>query len=238
MDSDNESKRMKTSLTAIVPVYNEEKFVNKSLEKLASISSVDDILLVDDCSTDKSLEILNAFSDKHKNVRVYSTEQNGGKGSAIKSVFKYIKTDYAIIHDADLEYDPSDIEKMLLYVDLHNKNFVLGSRFLMNSKIQLYRRTYFANKFLSLVFSVFHSKRISDIASCYKLMPATYLRKTTFIENGFAIEVELLAKFLKENKNLIEVPISYKARSYEDGKKIKTKDGFKYIYSILKYRLS
>tara|TARA_B100000700_G_C14827284_1_gene752841 strand:- start:602 stop:811 length:210 start_codon:yes stop_codon:yes gene_type:complete len=69
-------------------------------------------------------------------------------------------------------------------------------------------------------------------------MPATYLRKTTFIENGFAIEVELLAKFLKENKNLIEVPISYKARSYEDGKKIKTKDGFKYIYSILKYRLS
>ena len=132
MDSGNESKRMKTSLTAIVPVYNEEKFVNKSLEKLASISSVDDILLVDDCSTDKSLEILNAFSDKHKNVRVYSTEQNGGKGSAIKSVFKYIKTDYAIIHDADLEYDPSDIEKMLLYVDLDNKNFVLGSRFLMN----------------------------------------------------------------------------------------------------------
>ena len=229
---------MKISLTAIVPVYNEEKFVEKSLKKLLSVTSVDEILLVDDCSTDKSLEILKNFADKYRNIHVYSTNQNGGKGKAIKSAFKHVKTDYVIVHDADLEYEPTDIEKMLAYVDLDKENFILGSRFLMNSKIQLYRRTYFANKFLSLVFSVVHSKKISDIASCYKLMPTKYLRETAFIENGFAIEVELLAKFLKQNKNLIEVPISYEARSYEDGKKIKTKDGFEYIYSILKYRFN
>ena len=114
---------------------------------------------------------------------------------------------------------------------------VLGSRFIGSQpKKIIYRRTYIANKFLSKFFSIIHLKKITDIATCYKLMSSKFFKSTSFKENGFSIEVELISKFLKQSRNIIEIPISYHGRSYKDGKKIKTLDGFKYIYCILKYR--
>lgn len=226
---------MSISLSAIVPVYNEEKFVTDSLNNLLHIKEIDIIYVVDDCSTDKSSEIIKKISMNNKKIKVYKTDVNRGKGGAICLVQDLLKTDYVIIHDADLEYTPTDITKLLKSVNKTKSNLVIGSRFINNKK-QIYLRTYLANKGLSLFFSIVYNVKITDIATCYKLMPTNYFKNTRFSENGFAIEVELLAKYYKTSRDFSEVPISYSARSYKDGKKIKLKDGFKYLYTILKYR--
>tara|TARA_B100000900_G_scaffold258831_1_gene220612 strand:- start:17979 stop:18677 length:699 start_codon:yes stop_codon:yes gene_type:complete len=229
-------KDSKITLTAIVPVFNEELFLNESLERLLKISVIDEIILVDDCSTDNSLKIMQKLTLKNKKIRIYQCNSNVGKGGAIKVAFKKITTDYVVIHDADLEYNPEDIYHLYNEIQQDKNKFVIGTRFTKESKPQIYKRTYFANKFLSFLFSLTYGINVSDIATCYKLIPSSYLMNTSFTENGFAIEVELLAKFLSNNKNYSEIPISYTARSYEEGKKIKFLDGLRYIFVIFKYK--
>ena len=229
---------MKVSLTAVVPVYNEEKFVRGSVEKLLKVQEIDEIFIVDDCSTDNSPSILKKLEEENKKISLFKTSINGGKGKAITKVQDNLNTDYIIIHDADLEYNPEDIKLMIKSINNEKSNLVLGSRFKKDKKKQIYLRTYLANMFLSFLFSVLYFSRITDIASCYKLMPVNYFSNTTFKEPSFSIEVELIAKFLRRGKSVVEVPISYKARSYEEGKKIKLKDGFLYIWAMLIYRFS
>lgn len=226
----------KPSLSAIVPVYNEEKFIETSLTRLLELEIIDTVIVVDDCSTDATFKILLDIQRRDKRIDIVQMNSNSGKGSAISSVFDSLKTDYAIIHDADLEYDPKDVYKLYKNINSNRDNFILGTRFNQFSKPQLYKRTFYANKFLSFLFSVVHNKKISDVATCYKLMPSIYLKNNTFNETGFTIEIELLAKFLKISPNYEEVPITYNPRSYGDGKKIKFVDGFKYIYTIIKYK--
>ena len=228
---------MTTSITAIVPVYNEEKFLKKSVIRLLDIDEINTIYLVDDCSTDRSGKIMDQLSLENNKIRLFQTDKNSGKGKAVCSVQKELTTDYVIIHDADLEYDPRDIKRMIEKIDTNNPNMVLGSRFLHENKKQIYLRTFLANKFLSKVFSIVYFVKVTDIATCYKLMPTDYFKFEQFFEKGFAIEVELLSKYFKSNKNFSEVPINYNARSYEDGKKIKLKDGFKYLFAMFRYRL-
>ena len=143
-----------------------------------------------------------------------------------------------MIHDADLEYFPDDIIEMF---DLSKKNpnsLILGSRFIGNKERKnVYFRTSVANRIMSLFLSFVNFYYISDVASCYKLMPAKFFISQKFKESGFSIEIEILAKFLKYNRSVIEVPIKYEGRSYKEGKKIKTIDGFNYLLSTLKYRL-
>jgi glycosyltransferase involved in cell wall biosynthesis len=227
----------KISLTAVVPVHNEELFLKESLDRLLKINIIDEIVVVDDCSTDNSLNILNELESQNKKLKVFQSNSNVGKGGAIKIGFDNISSEYVIIHDADLEYNPNDIYKLFERILPTKDNFILGTRFTSKSKHQIYRRTYFANKLLSLLFTILYSIRVTDLATCYKLIPSDFLKNTKFIENGFTIEVELLAKYLKINKKYCEVPISYVARSYEEGKKIKFSDGIKYIFAIFKYRL-
>lgn len=228
---------MTTSITAIVPVYNEEKFLKKSVIRLLELEEINTIYLVDDCSTDRSRKIMDQLSLENNKIRLFQTDKNSGKGKAVCSVQKELNTDYVIIHDADLEYDPRDIKSMIEKIDTNNPNLVLGSRFLHENKKQIYLRTFLANKFLSKVFSIIYFVKVTDIATCYKLMPTDYFKFEQFFEKGFAIEVELLSKYFKSNKNFSEVPINYNARSYKDGKKIKLKDAFKYLYAMLRYRL-
>ena len=227
----------KISLTAVVPVHNEELFLKESLDRLLKINIIDEIVVVDDCSTDNSLNILNELESQNKKLKVFQSNSNVGKGGAIKIGFDNISSEYVIIHDADLEYNPNDIYKLFERILPTKDNIILGTRFTSKSKHQIYRRTYFANKFLSLLFTILYSVKVTDLATCYKLIPSDFLKNTKFIENGFTIEVELIAKYLKINKKYCEVPISYVARSYEEGKKIKFSDGIKYIFAIFKYRL-
>ena len=177
------------------------------------------------------------FNSKIPNRYVIAEIGNNHNGS-INLAKKLIDTTHVVIHDADLEYYPEDIKKMVEKAKLSQKSLILGSRFKGNLKREnIYRRTLFANKIMSLFFSIIHFYRVSDIATCYKLMPSSFFKSIDLKEKGFAVEVELIAKFLKSNKSIIEVPIRYSGRSYEEGKKIKASDGLNYIFKTFKYRL-
>lgn len=225
------------NLTVIIPFYNEEKFIKQSLEKVLSSNIADEILLIDDGSTDKSLNIVIDVSKQFSNVRILKNNKNLGKGNALNVAREFINTSHVVIHDADLEYNPEDISMMISKSHFSPNSLILGSRFKGNEfRVNLYKRTYYANKIMSLLFSLIHSYKVSDISTCYKLMPSKFFKNFIIRENGFAIEVEILAKFIKYNKSIIEVPISYQGRSYKEGKKIKSIDGLRYILKTIKYK--
>lgn len=227
------------SLTVVIPFYNEEAFLKKSFDRLYSSGVADLIFLVDDSSTDNSSNIAKEIANSYTNVCYFSNKSNKGKGSALTSIKEDIKTSHLVIHDADLEYDPNDLIG-LKRISFENKNsLILGSRFKGTlDRNNLYKSTYLANRVLSFLFSIINFYKITDIATCYKMFPATFFKNTNFKENGFSIEIEILAKFLKYNKSIIELPIHYSGRSYSQGKKIHIKDGFYYIFNIFKYRFS
>ncbi len=225
---------MKT-LTVLVPFYNEENTILKSIEKLDSLTFINEVILLNDGSTDSSLDMVNKFIKNKRKYKILSYEENIGKGAVLNKSREHISNDYVVIHDADLEYFPKDLIEMFKFAD--GSNLVLGSRFIGNKqRSNIYFRTYIANKVISLFFSLINQKRITDVATCYKLMPTSFFKQNNFKEKGFSIEIEIISKFLKNNKNIVEVPISYNARSYEEGKKIKTKDGFFYLFNTLRYR--
>lgn len=224
------------TLTVIVPFYNEEKTLENSLNRLKKSQIADQVLLIDDCSTDNSVKIAKSFL-ANKGWNLYRNESNSGKGSAIQKALDYINSDLFIVHDADLEYNPLDIIELKKYYENHQNIVVLGSRFLDNKiRINKYFRTKIANKFLSLLFSKVNKVNCTDVATCYKLLESKHLSKLDLEENDFSIEVEILSKFLSMGLTLKEHPISYEGRTYEEGKKIGLSDGFKYIYTIFKYR--
>ena len=224
------------SLGVIVPFYNEEKFLKKSISRLLQLDIINQIVLVDDYSTDSSYSIAENISSMHSNIFLTQTSMNSGKGTAVKKGLELISTTHVIVHDADLEYFPEDIPEMFNQINHDEDCLVLGSRTLgSKERTNLYFFTYFGNKVLTILFSILNNRKLSDIASCYWLVKVESLKKINLSEKGFTIEVEVLSKFIKNKINIVEVPIKYHARSYEDGKKIKFKDGMKILFTIIKY---
>lgn len=226
-----------STLTGVVPVYNEFNYLETSINNLINSKLCDHIIIVDDCSNDGSYEkILNLYAS-NTIITILRNENNLGKGSALNLAFKEVNTSHVVIHDADLEYNPEDIAEMKILSHTSPKAMILGSRFIgkMERK-NLYLRTYIANNVMSQFFSLVNLYKVTDVATCYKLMPAEFVKSIKIKEKGFSIEIELISKFLKFNKEIKECPISYNGRSYEEGKKIKTIDGFKYLVNTLKYR--
>ena len=225
------------TLTAVVPFYNEEKFLEESVSRLLKYNIFETILLVDNNSNDNSKNIARNLSKENKNITLIKTDNVPGKGVAIAKAKDVVKTSHVVIHDADLEYFPDDLVNMWELSLKHENSLILGSRFIgKETRKNIYFRTYAANRFMSLFFSILNFYKISDVASCYKLMPSTFFKNVNIRETGFSIEIELLSKFLKFNKSIIEVPIKYQGRSYSEGKKIKTLDGLKYLFSTIKYK--
>ena len=226
------------NLAVIVPFYNEENYLQKSINRLIDSDIFDQIILVDDCSTDNSASIANENVLKINKIIYLKSPSNKGKGNALNLAKKIIETSHVIIHDADLEYFPDDIVEMFNCVKDNQDSLILGSRFIGNKKREnIYTRTLLANKTMSSFFSFVNGYQVSDVATCYKLMPTSFFKEMDIKENGFSIEIEILSKFLKYNKSIVEVPIKYEGRSYEQGKKIKTSDGFKYLFNTIKYRM-
>jgi len=224
------------TLTVIVPAFNEEKTLKQSLSRLISQNYITQIIIINDGSTDDTAKIIIDFNNLDSRIEVVSNHSNKGKGYSLNLARSFVSSDYVVIHDADLEYDPKDLEEMYKLTD--GNNLIIGSRFIGNKKRNnLYRRTLIANKIMSVFFSIVHQVNVSDIATCYKMMPSKFFKNTTFVEQGFSIEIEMVAKFLKTSRQLLESPISYNGRSYAEGKKIKTSDGFYYLFNTLKYRL-
>ena len=224
------------TLTVLVPAFNEENTISESLERLKNISIITEILVLDDGSTDKTKQLVENAALNNNKIKLINFDSNNGKGAVLNKSREFITSDYVVIHDADLEYFPEDIEEM--FKEVNGDNLILGSRFIGNKKrINLYSRTFLANKGMSLFFSLVNSTKITDVATCYKMMPSSFFKANSFTEKGFSIEIEMLSRFLKTSDQIIEVPISYKGRSYKEGKKIKLQDGFLYLTNTVKYRV-
>lgn len=224
------------TISVIVPFFNEEKFLNKSVMRLIEINLFKKIILVNDKSTDKSNQIAEELALKYDHIILINLEKQSGKGSAIKVALEEIETTHVIVHDADLEYFPSDIPRMFEISSNNPSTLVLGSRTIGSGKRRNnYKITYYGNKILTYLFSLVNLHKVSDIASCYWLIETDILRKLKINEKGFGIEVEVLSKFLKFSENIIEVPINYEGRLYSEGKKIKLKDGIAIFLKVIKY---
>ena len=227
-----------STLAVIIPVFNEENTLQESFNRLNEIDDIlTEIIIVDDCSSDSSRKIMNEIVNQNTKVTVLENSRNLGKGGALMKAQDSVTADFVVIHDADLEYFPRDLRNMYELIKKNNIDLVIGSRFLNDNKKIIYYRTYYANKFLSKVFSIIYKKEVTDVATCYKMMRSSYFKNVKLQERGFSIEVELLAKYFNRNIQFLESSIDYTARTYEEGKKIKVSDGFKYLWSMIKYKL-
>jgi len=226
------------TLDVIVPFYNEEKLLGESVTNLIKANIHDKIYLVNNNSSDNSKEVAQLLTRGREDIFYLEANESMGKGAGIQTAIEYLESTHTIIHDADLEYFPEDIKVMKEFSKKNENSLVLGSRFIGDKeRINKYRRTIFANRFLSSFFSFIYGYSVSDIATCYKLIPNKYLKKMNLSENGFSIEIEIIAKYLKMNSpKIIEVPIRYNGRTFEEGKKINIQDGIQYIIKILYYK--
>ncbi len=223
-------------LTVIVPFYNESSTLKKSLTSLIDEKIADEIILVDDCSTDDSYLIAKNISDNYPSIKLLKKSVNEGKGSAVIFAKNEISYSHLIVQDADLEYSPRDIKKLFNISKNEPACLILGSRTESNIKRKkIYKSLVLINKFYSIIFSILNNYKVSDIATCYMLMPSNFFIENIDKEKGFGIEVEILSSFLQTNNKIIEYPISYVGRKYSEGKKIKLKDGINIFFKIIKY---
>ena len=219
-----------------MPFFNEENTLEIAVTNLVNEDFASEIILVNDGSNDKSYEIATSLQNKHEFIKLIESKENKGKGHALKLGINVASKKFIGVLDADLEYSPNDLKNLFQEIDINNLDIVCGSRFIGDFKRDnIYVRTYLANKFLSMFFSIIHREKVTDIATCLKVFRKTLFDSIDLKANGFSIEVEILAKTLSKSDNFKEFPISYTARSYEEGKKIKLIDGFRYIYSIIRY---
>ena len=227
---------MNKEISVIVPFYNEEKFIEQSVSRLIDTNLFKNIILVNDKSSDTSGQIAEKISEQFDFIELINLDNQKGKGNAIRVGLDYVKTSHLIIHDADLEYFPSDIPEMFDAAKKNPSCLVIGSRTIgKKNRNNRYKITYYGNKILTYFFSLINFYKVSDIASCYWLIETEVLKNLHIKEKGFAIEVEVLSKFLRGGNKIFEVPINYDGRLYSEGKKIKLKDGISIFTKIIKY---
>ena len=227
-------------LTIIIPVYNEIKTIEQIIDKINQINFIKkEIILVDDFSLDGTRELIKKKLYK-KVDKVFFHSENSGKGAAIKTAKKNIEGQYVIIQDGDLEYDPNDYKKLIEPLQKNLTNVVYGSRVL--GKNRYYENNFssnirvFCNHLLTILSNIINNQKLSDAHTCYKVFKAETFNKINLKENSFSFCPEVTTKLAKMNENILEIPISYYGRTYEDGKKIKFVDGIIAIFALLKYR--
>lgn len=224
-------------LTVIVPFFNEEKFLKASVERLIDQLKKNNIRfevkLVNDSSTDKSYKIAKEISLSHKNITLLNKNKNEGKGSCIKIINKSIDSDFVIIHDADLEYYPQDMVEMFNIAVNNPTKMVLGSRVIgEKNRTKKYNFLVLINLLFAKLFSILNFYKVTDISTGYMMFPTEFFRSIDIESDGFTLEIELLSKFIKSNREIIETPIAYSGRTYNEGKKIKFSDGLSIFFMI------
>lgn len=229
-------------LSIIIPVYNEEKLVPQVIEKLLSVNYTShitsvEIVIVDDCSTDKTNQVISDFIRGKENISLIKHELNKGKGAAVRTGIEKSTGDVIVIQDADLELIPEDIPLMISTLTDLKIEFVNGSRYMPGKIRPLYSYTrYYFNKLFTRIASVLINVRLTDLACGYKLFTRNIYNQLKLREDRFGFEAELLIKVARLKKTLIaEVPVHYFPRNEGDGKKLRNTDGFKIFWVIMKY---
>lgn len=231
-------------LSILIPAYNEENTIQLILDRVKEVelpnAIVKEIVIVNDCSKDQTIQKVEEYisSNAEMDIRLFSQTHNQGKGAAINRAIKECTGDYLIVQDADLEYDPQEYNLLLKPVFMDNADVVYGSRFVGHHP---HRILFFwhsiGNKFLTRLSNIMTNLNLTDMETCYKLIRTSIAKNIEIKENRFGIEPEITAKLARVPKiRIYEVGISYYGRTYEEGKKIGWKDGFRAIWCIVKYR--
>jgi glycosyltransferase involved in cell wall biosynthesis len=223
-------------LSVIVPVYNEERTLSEILQRVRAVDIPKEIIIVDDCSTDDSMDILKQ-EVRCPDTRVFRHRRNMGKGAAVRTGLQNVSGDIVLIQDADLEYDPRDYHALIRPILEGRAKAVYGSRFLGEHKAMYFWHA-LGNKFLTLVTNVLFDTTLTDMETCYKVFTHDIAVKLDIQQERWGIDPEITAKILRQGVRIYEIPISYNGREFWEGKKISWKDGFVILRTLVRYRFS
>jgi glycosyltransferase involved in cell wall biosynthesis len=223
-------------LTVIMPVFNEQQTIEEIISRVIAVGLANEIIVVDDGSTDGTRELLRELDQNYPELKLILHDRNQGKGAAVRSGIAEASSEYLIIQDADLEYDPRDYHALLKPMQEGLADVVYGSRFLGAPR----RTTMFwhmiANKMLTLMTNILYNSILSDMETGYKLFRREIITSIPLKAKRFNFEPEITAKLLKRKVRIYEVPITFNPREYSEGKKIGLKDAFEAVWTLLKYR--
>jgi len=228
-------------LSVIIPVYNEESTAAKLIAAVQAVETglEKELVVVDDCSRDRTREVLQELKKQYSNLSLLFHEHNQGKGAALRTGFAAATGDILLIQDADLEYDPVEYPRLLQPILKDRADVVFGSRFLGGGPHRVVFFWHFVgNKVLTTLSNMMTNLNLTDMEVCYKVFRRDVMKGITIRENRFGFEPEITAKVAKGKWRIYEVPISYYGRDYSEGKKITWKDGFRALWCILKYRFT
>ena len=225
------SPAKRLSLSVVIPVYNERDTIQEALRRVRALDAEVEIIAVDDASTDGSLELLEA----EPGLVLVRHAQNQGKGMAIRSALERVTGDVVAIQDADLEYDPQDLLRLMEPIAYGKARAVYGSRFL-RGRPPMALPNYICNRLLAWTANLLYGARITDEATCYKVFDAALIRSIPLTCRRFEFCPEVTAKVLKRGEQILELPISYTPRTYDSGKKIRWSDGVVALWTLVKFR--
>ncbi len=223
-------------ISVVIPVYNEAKTINELIAKVQSVPIDKEIIIVDDCSSDGTREVLAGLQGQAR-LTILFHEKNQGKGAALRTAFQRVQGDIVIIQDADLEYDPQEYGKLIKPILDGKADAVYGSRFLGGPHRVLLFWHYVGNKILTLFSNMLTNLNLTDMETCYKVFKASLLTQFSIESNRFGVEPEITTKLARLKCRIYEVDISYSGRDYTEGKKINWKDGIAAFYWIIKFTL-
>lgn len=230
-----EIERSSFKLSVLIPVYNEHKTIEACIRRIQAVDLPKELILVDDASDDGSSEIIQSLESPE--IKVARHEINRGKGAAVRTAISLADGDICVIQDADLEYDPQELPRLIEPILDGRADAVYGSRFLGGpQRVHLFWH-YVGNRLLTLLSNALTNINLSDMETCYKAIRTPLLHTIPLSSNRFGFEPEITAKLARKKARIYEIPISYSGRDYSEGKKIDWRDGLAALYWILRYRL-